>query len=489
MISDQPDLASSMQHVSRCLLLAGLLTAGCVAAQDDLEDFGPKPTGAPAAKARYETHLKAFKDNPDILVLPGLVADRKARTVEVLTECTGLEGGEVAEFLLVDQVSSHGYEALLWSFAKPGDVHRALEFIGLKPGTPVNPAVPRIWADGDRVKLTVRRDSGETFPIEQLILDTETEKTLPEEGFVFSGSIRVPSRDGKGASSYAADLYDPRSVASIYNEPAAVLDVPRRLSQGDAYGKQVVNPKKACEGGTLWEVVMSPAADRDRSRDRTLKLSVDNSAGTTGIVCRLTAEDNSVLSEASAITPVLEELLSLSREGGAPYIDLSFGETVPLESVRKTAVLMAVMEPMGLVRVKPPVTDQLYYRAFVPDRGWLKPEGRPAQPWELHLARKDGEVSGDMVWQEPVREADGRTLSFRRHAYYIPGADALQARLAADSRERQTAGRAALPAVLLVFASPDLTYAEMMEFIRPVLGTHGTVYVFVEAEVEDGSDT
>ena len=35
---------------------------------------------------------------------------------------------------------------------------------------------------------------------------------------------------------YAADTLSPISVASIYNEPTAVLDVPRRARQRDVYG-------------------------------------------------------------------------------------------------------------------------------------------------------------------------------------------------------------------------------------------------------------
>jgi hypothetical protein len=179
-----------------------------------------------------------------MLVLPGLLADRRARRVEVLAECTGLSANETVEFLLIDQGGSHGYEAMLWSLARPSDVDRALEFIGLRRGASVNPAVPRVWSDGDRVQLTVLPADGKSFPIEQLILDIQTEKTLPEEGFVFAGSLTVPSADGKEPAAYAADVYDPRSLASIYNEAISVLDVPRRVDKGEAYGRQVVNPDR-----------------------------------------------------------------------------------------------------------------------------------------------------------------------------------------------------------------------------------------------------
>ena len=209
------------------LLLASLFITAFVSGQEPSDNFGPKPARSAEAKAKYEASLAASKGKPDLLVLPGLVADRKARTVEVLVETTGLRADGVAEFLLVGHESSRGYEALLWSYAKPGDVHSALKFIGLKPGTPRNPVVPSLSLGGDRVTLTVRDEKGKSVPIERLILDRQTEKTLPEEGFVFSGSLMLPQTGTNKAARFVADVDELRSVASIYNEPTAILDVPR----------------------------------------------------------------------------------------------------------------------------------------------------------------------------------------------------------------------------------------------------------------------
>jgi hypothetical protein len=85
-----------------------------------------------------------------------------------------------------------------------------------------------------------------------------------------------------------------------------------------------------------------------------------------------------------------------------------------------------------------------------------------------------------MVWQESLWSADGATETFKRTEHPVSDAQALRARLAADAEERLTAGKSALPAVLLVFAQPGLTYGELMAFLRPSLDTHGTVYVFLE---------
>lgn len=468
------------QRARWALAAVAWLVAGVLVAQDDPEHYGPKPTAAPKAKAQYEANLKACKGNPDKLVLPGLVADRKARSVEVLVESTGLRAEEAVEFLLVDQASSHGYEALLWSFAKPSDVHRALEFIGLKPAAPRNPAVPRLWSDGDRVTLEINDGGNEAFPIERLILDKETGRTLPEEGFVFAGSMMVPPPDGKGAARYAADVYDPRSVASIYNEPAALLDVPREASQGELYGRQVVNPEAATDGGTVLTVVMKPADPDGRARPRQLRLSLD-CAAPTGLVCRLSEPGGAVLGEASSITPVLEKLAALRKDAAAPGIELSFAEAVPVRDVGKTCMVMAMVESMGMAGVKPPAAGELYYRAFVPDKRWMKPEGRPSQPWELHLRRGgDGRATGELVLHQEVLR-DGQTEPvYERTTSAVSTPAAVRAKLDADAQERRKTGASPLPAVLLVYAPGAMRYGEVAAFVRPVLDTHGTVYVFVE---------
>ena len=458
----------------------GLLLVGSLCAQDDFDTYGPQPTGAPEAKKQYEANLKAHKGNPDRLVLPGLVADRKARTVEVLAESTGLNEGELAEFLLVDQGSSHGYEALLWSFAKPSDVHRALEFIGLKPGAPYNPVLPRLWSDGDRVNLEVKGENGNAFPIELMILDNETETTLPEEGFVFAGSIMVPPQAEQSAPGYAADLYDPRSVASVYNEPAAVLDVPRAANKGEVYGTQVVNPEYAARGGELVTIVMTPADPDGSPPVRELVLSLDSVTASNKVACRLLEAEGRVLRAETALSPMLERLVVLSKEGSTISVDLAFADALPVPYVGKICMLMSLMETMGVVRVKPPTGGALYYRAFVPDKRWFKPEGRPTQPWELHLARKAGKLTGELVLHEAVWTDGSTAPTFTRKACAVAVPGDVRATLDREAKERQAAGRRPLPAVLLVFADPGLTYGDVVSFITPALSTHGTVYVFVE---------
>jgi hypothetical protein len=474
--------------IAGCLTVMTAPARACAALPvppPDEKPYGPQPMGAPAATARYAANLKKFEGNADVLVLPGLVADRKARRVEVMAEGTGLKAREPVEFLLIDQGSSHGYEALLWSLARPSDVHRALEFIGLHRGAPFNPAALRFWADGDRVKVSVREKDGQAaVPIERLVLDTETDKTLPEDGFVFAGSMAVQPSQTEGSSSYAADIHDPRSVASLYNEPTAVLDVPRRANQGEVYGKQVVNPETGFEGGKLLTVILEPGAPDGQSRAKVFELSFGRGAQATGVVCRLTERGVAGRGEALDLAPALERLAGLREKGGPPRVSISLDRELPVGEAARVCTVMVLVEATGIARIEPPVDGQLYYRAFVPDKSWRQAEGRPSQPWELHLRQGDGKVTGELAWNEALEDDGGALPAFRRKTRPAPNPAAVRAALDADAREREKSGKASLPGVLLVYAAASMPCGEVVAFVQPALKTHGTIYVFAGPSVE-----
>ena len=119
-------------------------------AQDETP-FKIKPQGHEENKQEavraYESNRKKHAGDTNILVRPGLVADKKARRVEVMVERTALQPNAPCEFTVIDETSDHGYEALLISFAKPSEVHRALQFIGAEPE---NRSTPPRFVTGPR---------------------------------------------------------------------------------------------------------------------------------------------------------------------------------------------------------------------------------------------------------------------------------------------------------------------------------------------------
>ena len=208
--------------------LAGALAGACIAAEEspeaavreDRAESSPRDEMRKEAEAAYEADRRRHADNPDMLVLPGLLADRRARTVTIRARATGLPRGEPMEFFLIPADSGKDYEALAVAFVKPSDVDRAIRFIGLTPGRPINYAQQRFWAKGPRLSIHYEWDQpaaeegGKPQPVrvraERLAIDTRSGKPMPFDGFIFTGSFRFTQKDERGVETthYAADVSD-----------------------------------------------------------------------------------------------------------------------------------------------------------------------------------------------------------------------------------------------------------------------------------------
>ncbi len=492
------------RYVSAWLLL--VLLAACISAYADEElpaQYGDRPKNADRVKDIHEANLARYKGVADVLVLPGLVARRKEKRVEIMAESTGLGDGTVIEFLLIDQGSGKGYEALLWSFAKPSDVHKALMFIGMAPGEPFNPAKLRFWSKGERVLLSVAaEDNGrEDVPpkrLESLVLDKTREETLPAAGFVFAGSFMADNRGEKPGRVYAADVFEPRSVASLYNDPTAVLDVPRRARRSDVYGSLVVGPEYDFAKNELLSIVLEPEYKDGRKRVKDLVLNVrrsevkgrkggglgETSGPASAMEFLLTDKAGKAMSEKPELPAVLGVFDSLIRGGQDPYVSVRFDAALRLADVRKVCRVIALIDTDSGIRVEPPAPGQLYYEAFLPGAQWLDREGRIIQPWELRLARKNGKVSGTLTLYESVWEGDGSAAKLKVTTFDVKTPQSLRDRLDADAARRKEAGRRPGAPVLLVFADANLTYGKLMDFISPAFTTHNIVHVFLEPEAD-----
>jgi len=479
-----------------------LLPAAHLAAQEYPADaarenlpaqFGDRPKHAARAKTAYEGNLAKYEDTDNVLVLPGLVADRKARRVEVMAEATGLDCETIVEFLLIDAGSGKGYEALLWSFARPSDVHRALEFIGIKPGKPFCPAKLRFWPKGERVVASVAAmhdlddgvdssDGDVPTRLERLVIDRSTGKSLPEVGFVFAGSLMVDNPGEKSGRAYAADVLDPKSVASIYNDPAAVLDVPRRARQGAVYGTQIVGPQYDYAKHELVKIVLEPEYSDDRRRVMDMVLEVRRSAS--NVQFMLTDAAGKAMTQKPQLPDVLGIFNTLIRQGHDPFVSVRFDATLPLAEVRRVCRFIAAIDSESGIRVEPPAPGQLYYEALLPDVELLNRESRIIDPWELHLVRSrakaEEKITAALTLHESVF-ADGNSKP-KTTTFHVETPDALRRQLDADAARRKAAGRRPGPPVLLVFADANLTYATLVDFLGPALTTHNIIHVFLKSE-------
>jgi len=428
----------------------------------------------------YSDNLRKYKGNSDVLVLPGLIADRAKRRVILQAESTGLGGGEIIEFFLVARNSGHAYEALAVSFAKPSHVHRALVFMGMEPGRPVDARNLHFWPRGERVFMTFAcADPQAAFgpvPVERLVIDKRTNKPLAEEGLVFVGSTSPDSSPGRHEKSYAADIREPRSIASNYNEPSTVLDVRRQAPQAELYSFQQANPALQLPPAALLEVVITPEYGPNRKRVLDLDLYA-NPGGDDVISCledmlfRLRKADGQNLVDEANINEILSRFSSLTTDGHDVFVTLFLGNFLTLKAIRDLCRILSSIDTETGIRMEAPPPGHLYYRAFLPKEEFRQRSARIVQPWELHLSGNGTVVTGRLSEIEQIwRDEDVRPhLKVKEHAVATP--EALRGEL--DNRGPGLR-------IILVFAQPSLTYGQLMTFLRPVMKTHPTIHVYQE---------
>ena len=453
--------------------------------------YGDTPKHAARVKEAYEDNLSKYKGDADVLVLPGVVANRKTRRIEIAAEATGLAEKDIVEFLLIDQTSEKGYESLVWSFAKPSDVHKALMFIGMKPGRPFNPAKLRFWPKGERVLLSVaaqgQPDTDRPLPIENLVMDSNSEETLPAVGFVFVGSTMIRRFDGKPGKVYAADAYEPKSVASLFNDPIAVLDVPRRARKSDVYGRQVASPEYDFAKNEPLKIILEPEHKDGRRRVKDLELDIrlsDKKPDKDALPVEFLLKDAKGVSlvEKPKLHAVLGAFGQLVQQGRDPYVSVIFDDRLRLAQVQKVCRVLVVLDSEKGIRIEPPAPGQLYYEAFLPDRRWLDRKSRLVQPFELRVTAKGGAIGAALTLHEYVWADDNPEPKMKATTFDIATPQALREQLDADAKRRREAERRPGPPVLIVFTDADIEYRQLLALLGPALETHNIVHVFIEAK-------
>jgi hypothetical protein len=93
---------------------------------------------------------------------------------------------------------------------KPSMVHKALEDLGLKPGTPVVGGTKKDIPQGPEVgiflEFTAADGQMKKVPIEKTMIDPKTKKNLPPLKWRFTGSVMTQPDPGNPAKVYGADL-------------------------------------------------------------------------------------------------------------------------------------------------------------------------------------------------------------------------------------------------------------------------------------------
>ncbi|MBP7276183.1 MAG: hypothetical protein KBA51_08280 [Kiritimatiellae bacterium] len=414
----------------------------------------------------------SFADENDVFSRPGVTAHRAGREVRIEAQATGLATGEPCEFLLVGPRSGHGYEAFAISKAAPSDVHAALLHIGLVPGECVNSRLLRFWPRGQIVSVRVLRPTSPSpdteIPIEEFVWDRALNRAMETAGFMFTGSLRIKDPDLAPDEFYAADLLDPGSILSVFNQPETVLDIPRQGGQSELYGRQTIHPERVLPKDEPLTILLRPAAPGDNFltvAETTLhhawkdgKLEMEWSAaggfpGATGTVAQVDSAG------ANAFPPKL-----------AVYAAVTFDRSIPLRAIAEPcAAIERWVLDRGL-RISPPNEQHLFYRAFIPLPEYRERGERPSHPLEIQMRKNEaGGWAAEVTRVNPDRDWMTGERTFRTESWTA----ASPAELAALAREQG----AMLP-VLIVIAPDDITYGDLVDWLLPARATHPVAHIY-----------
>lgn len=472
--SDTPT-CPSLRKALRRLATLGLAVAGLAATA---------ATNAPAdARALNKRCVASWqardeagaRTNDALFVRPGLIADRRARSVCVYAEGLPLNPGDPVEFALISEQSGKDYEALAVSFAQPSDIHRALEFIGLTAGAPTDPARLRFWPRGERVRMTFARleTDGTATPLglaETTVLDTRTGTTLPEAGFVFCGGDWVAPGEAADATTgrvYAADVYSPNAIVSVYNEGHTVLDVPRRAPQSEVYTFQVPNPAQRLPPGRLLKVTLTPLFPdgADRLVDWSIRLQ-----NMTNGVAGFSVEDarGQPLLQRQPAEAVAAAAKGVVMAGRDLFAVITPDDALSLGALTSACATVSRWEDTCGVRVEPPPEGHAYYKAFLPNPAHRDRSQRPIQPFELALSDSPGGATGvlSLITEEWKENADSPLYHEASWPVHTP-TDMTAPFATKDA-----------PAVLLVFAPESMPYGRLRPYAHLAVKRKMILFVF-----------
>jgi hypothetical protein len=459
-----------------CLAL-GLLWTGPGRLPADTTNPPPDPRAVhkQVVAGWHARDLALARTGTNLWVRPGLVADRAARTVRVYGESTSLNLGDPVEFLLIAEQSGKDYEALAVSFAQPGDVHRALEFIGLKPGATANPGDLRFWPRGERVTITfaLAATNGATTPIgraESLTTDTRANAPLPETGFVFCGARWTNSLDDTLPATglvYTADVFSPNSIVSIYNEPNTVLDVPRRAPQHEVYTFQVPNPERRLPATRLLQITLAPEFPDGAQRliDWTLRVR----GLTNGMPAfSVTSSDGSTALASAPESALAAAIQAATRPGRDVFATLLIDDPLPLGTLTSACATVERLEDTLGLRVEPPPAGHPYYKTFLPNPAHRDPARRPMQPFELTLCATGAGATGVLSLVTEEWKEGASDPVYHPASWPVASPKDLLPPLAGKD----------VPSVVLMFAPESMTYAQLRPYAAVAVEQRVILYVF-----------
>ena len=447
------------------LLLGALLAAGGSLAGPFTGPAEWRLVNTNAVSAWNEVQQKS--SSATLKVWPGVVVDTQKREVRLLAEAVGHSMGITVEFLLVGPFSDRAYESAAVTVAKPSDIVRAVESLGLMRGGGVGSRPFRFWPYGERVAAAVRRldvKESKEMPLQSLVRDAESGNPLfGEGGLVFTG----------GRWNSAACLTDtnmPSSVISLYNERGTLFDVPFQVGQSEVYGRLTL--AEELPYGALVEIVVRPLPSKDGAA-RVLPLTIRAEMSGQDVVLICMGSDGAVLKQA-ALAEAVTWLRVKTEEGREPFVTLDLDDAMPLKRAIDVARVFAMLDGKG-VKLDGKPGQGLFSRAFLPQEKWRERSGRNPQPFELHVARgPDGGIKKSLTFIEEDWKVEGLDPKLTPREFPFDNWDEF------PKLVEQAAGPENKVTLLFVYAPLEQPLAAFMPGVRAVAERLPLVYVFGE---------
>ena len=451
------------------ILLIGFVQMS-VNGQDD--DGSASVINRASAKSNYQNNLKKYKDNSNFLVLPGLVADKVAKNIVIDGEVTELTSGEPSELFVIYDKSSHGYESLAYSFARPLDVIKALKFLGMKPGKSVDSRNRQLWPKGERVlfSFVVDPKNPKEVPMKDFVIYSRTGQTPAHRlSQVFTGSVMVDDFDDKGKKILMAEFMDPYGIATSYTEPGSIMTTPDNVSKGTAYGSitsGLLLPPK----GTPIKIVLRPEYSDGKQRMQYFDLNIATN-GVGNIVCKVkqsTADDYNTFT----IDLFLEKMIKLVENGHDPFVRVSFDKNISIGTIKQVALLLQKIESVNGIRLDVPAEYEPFYRTFLPNEQFRVRKKRYSQPCELWLSESNKVVSAKVI--KPTATYLENQIDPNITIKEISVKDLKEFKEVIDANSTPEVK------VLLIFAPSDMQYSKVYKYIKPIMKEYPTLYIFDE---------
>lgn len=401
---------------------------------------------------------------------PGVSADAQRREVRLLAEAVGHPVGTTVEFLLIGPVSDRAYESAAVAVAKPGDIVRAVESIGVARGGCIGSRPFRFWPFGEHFSATVRRvdaPGAAERPLQSLVRDAQPDSPLiGEGGIVFTGGYWTE------AGACWTDANAPSPVISLYNDAGTVFDLPFQVAQGAVYGRLTLAEKLPF--GALLEVVFRPLPTKD-GQPGVLPVTVSAAMDGDDVVATLKPDGPRVAGvDRAKLQDALAWLRAQSEQGRELFVTVGMDDAMPIRRAADVARVFSMLDGAGL-KLDGKTDGGLYPKAFLPQESWRERAGRNPQPFEVHVVRNaDGSLAKKMVFIDEDWSGPGLDPKLSPKEY--PFADWKEL----PGLVEKAAGPDNKVTLLFVFAPADLPLSTFMPGVRAVEKRLPLVYVFAD---------